>query len=86
MTMPVDWRRAAVALLFAGSAAQAADDARGGEFELFDFIGVMVEQDGEWVDPIDMDESGVEDDGDDEDGAAVPARPAEAPVAAGEEP
>lgn len=81
--MPGDWRRAAFALLFAGPVAQAADDAPTDEFELFDFIGVMVEQEGEWVDPIDMEGADVPEG---ENGPTTSVSPADVPAAAGEEP
>lgn len=75
-------RHAVFALLCAGAAAHADEAAPPDEFDFFDFVGVMVEQDGEWIDPIDMQDV-AEPGGND--GAAAPADPADDAAVAGEE-
>lgn len=44
-----------------------------GEFDFFDYLGAMVEQDGEWLDPVALDEAMDEVPGNDADDVLVPA-------------
>jgi hypothetical protein len=80
--MPVRTRRWVLALLCVGAAARAGDVEPPAEFDFFDFLGVMVQQDGEWIDPIDMEDVAVPDD---EDGMAAPTDPADDTAEAGDE-
>jgi hypothetical protein len=44
-----------------------------GEFDFFDYLGAMVEQDGEWSDPVALAEAMDEHPGNDAEDARVPA-------------